>query len=88
MHFSAIPFLPPAKGKAAQRNVDVDSHAKEQSMAKLTLYLPDGKMISYNNVSEVGVENGALSFKVPERGAETSYATKKLITTLPYLLHE
>jgi hypothetical protein len=57
-------------------------------MAKVTLYLPDGTTVSYNNVAEVGVENGALSFKIQDSNAQTSYPTKKLITTLPYLLHE
>ncbi len=57
-------------------------------MAQLTLYLPDGKTIKYDKVAEVGVEHGALSFKVTEPKTHTSYSTKKIITTLPYLLNE
>ncbi|MGB8478423.1 MAG: hypothetical protein WCE63_06235 [Acidobacteriaceae bacterium] len=55
-------------------------------MAKVMLYLPDGKLRGFSEITEVTVEHGVLSFNKKDDAGQTSYSTKKVVTNLPFFL--
>jgi hypothetical protein len=59
-------------------------HARqESSVAKITIFRPDGQQ-SYENAEVNSVENGVANFSVEDRSEK--YVRKSFLTNLPFMI--